>query len=228
MKYIDVERVRKESANVLVVEDANPGSPHLSSVYVDDLCVEIERLRERCAKAEAERDAERTVRIAKTEEVNRYKAHYEKVVDALTLAEAELAAAVAHVTYWRESITEALNRSPEHWYDKHDNGRSALEHAVHAIDSLFAERDAERALASRYLAAIVEHVEAEDAWEQAEESYTSFGSRMMDRSLTPVGEAEVTAAFTSVAAACDRAYAATAVMRAIVEEARRKKEVPRG
>lgn len=46
MKYIDVERVRKESANVLVVEDANPGSPHLSSVYVDDLCVEIKRLRE--------------------------------------------------------------------------------------------------------------------------------------------------------------------------------------
>jgi hypothetical protein len=87
VKYIDVERVRKESANVLVVEDANPGSPHLSSVYVDDLCVEIKRLRERCAKAEAERDAERTVRIAKTEEVNRYKAHYEKVVDALTLAE---------------------------------------------------------------------------------------------------------------------------------------------
>ena len=57
MKYIDVGKVRKESRNVLVVENTNPGAPHPQSVYVDDLCDAIERLRAALAKAEAERDA---------------------------------------------------------------------------------------------------------------------------------------------------------------------------
>ena len=77
---------------------------------------------------------------------------------------------------------------------------------------------AERARADRYLAAIVEYVEATAAEEQAEEAYTSFGSRMMDRSLPPVTEEDVKAAFTTVANARNRAYAATTAIRAIVEE----------
>lgn len=56
MKHIDIERVRKESANVLVIENANPGAPHLQSVYVDDLCDAIDSLRARAEKAEATAD----------------------------------------------------------------------------------------------------------------------------------------------------------------------------
>ena len=78
--------------------------------------------------------------------------------------------------------------------------------------------DSERARADRYLAAITEYVQATAAEEQAEEVYTSFGSRMMDKSLPPVTKADVGAAFTAVANARNRAYAATTAIRAIAEE----------
>lgn len=94
----------------------------------------------------------------------------------------------------------------------------AAEDDCHRWDEMERKLAAEKWRADRYLAAIVEYVEATAAEEKAEEVYTSFGSRMMDRSLPPVTEAEVDAAFVAVANARNRAYAATGAIRAIVEE----------
>lgn len=86
-----------------------------------------------------------------------------------------------------------------------------------ALD-LRSQRDSERARADRYLAAITEYVQATAAEEQAEEAYALFGRRMLDRTLPPVTEADVDAAFIAVANARNRAYAATGAIRAIAGE----------
>ena len=157
MRYIDVGKVRKESANVLVVEDANPGAPHRQSVYVDDLCDEIDSLRERLAKAEAERDGARIelqhLKLATLAALTKAGI---AMLEENPITPSEVKSAIQRLAREREAERARAEKAEA----ERDAQIKAAEDACHRWDKMERDLAAERARADRYLAAMGEYVDA--------------------------------------------------------------------